>query len=161
MGNKVYIITQGEYSDYDIVTVIKDRRLADKFIKRFKGCRIEEYKCWDGKGKLKDIVESKHIYHVRMDKNGNVKYAEVLEMFDEYDDVEDLLKEGGIDYGFSDGFLNLETFADDEKHAVKIANEKRIQLIANNKWPVEKKENKQTFQDLVENHKKAQKGKDK
>jgi hypothetical protein len=25
-------------------------------------------------------------------------------------------------------------FADDEKHAIKIANEKRVQVIANNKW---------------------------
>jgi len=121
--DKVYICTDGEYSDYHICGVFDDKELAEKLAAKV-GANVET---WTLNPLELELREDYGAWFVRMAKNGDTvqcyptKYEEVL------------------DYGEAvrfDGNNNswLYCFAKSEEHAVKIANEKRVRLIANNEW---------------------------
>lgn len=40
---KIYVITVGEYSDYDIECATVDKELAEAYVKIHPNCRVEEY----------------------------------------------------------------------------------------------------------------------
>jgi len=134
----VYILTEGDYSDYHIIGVYSTRELAQEAadagfvrVSVYSDYDIEEHnldensppfgmKCW----------------RVRMLRNG-----------DTLGDVErgDIGGHGSMsDYIILTSRRKLTDeayffmWARDEKHAVKIANERRAQLIANNNWVVGK-----------------------
>lgn len=118
----VYIVTSGEYSDYGINAVFSTEEKAKEYIAQFndKGTYprpyfINEY-IIDDTSKMKGKP-----YKVEMLKNGNVVIVE------HKDDVID-----DDDIWAYEGKLHWHGYANDEQHAIKIANEVRIQLIANN-----------------------------
>lgn len=41
--NEVYIVTAGDYSDYHIEAVFKDREKAEAYCKYHKDCEIEDF----------------------------------------------------------------------------------------------------------------------
>jgi len=133
---KVYVITHGCYSDYGIVTVFKNKENAEKFIEEFKDCEIEEYEFSDED--FKKIPLDKKVFVVRMDRDGSVdllmeeekNYFIILKAIEKEDRL--------VDDGRGGKFMLEYVIADDEKHAVKIVNEKRTRLIAENKWPEKK-----------------------
>lgn len=123
--DKAYVITSGDYSDYRIDGVFSSKEKAEDFIKMFKGhaMDIEE---WD-LDPLGQDYKGKKAYFVRMAKDGTTLRV----------DIED------SSYGFThcnrDGFsidkdMFTHVIAKDVRHAVKIANERRTALIANNEW---------------------------
>lgn len=70
-------------------------------------------------------------YNVRMTKEGYVIHCEIDDTFPHF------TKPHFICYRQSDciiAHLCMDVCAKDPKHAIKIVNEKRVQLIANNQW---------------------------
>jgi hypothetical protein len=66
---KVYVVTQGEYSDYSIEAVTLDRKVAKAIVERISGAktRVETYDLYDKDSSLAPIT----YYRVYVDKDGN------------------------------------------------------------------------------------------
>ncbi len=123
--DKVYIVTQGSYSDYRIVGVFDTKERAELFIESFYG-RIEVYDLNPHEEKLSNGYKS---YRVYMDEKGSTEEYGVSVGNGKSDDC------WFADYNQVDGVVIVcNVWAKDEKHAIKITNEKRIQHIANNTW---------------------------
>jgi hypothetical protein len=136
MENKeIFLVTTGDYSDYRVCGVFDKKELAQKYIKSFTKdsytkFRIEEYPLNPYKFELTNNYKP---YFLRMTKEGNC--TEIFVQDSDYN-----FKDGTIDLGFDiNNNLYVSVFAKDRKHAIKIANEKRVQLIAANKWKVSNK----------------------
>ena len=119
--NKVWIITKGQYSDYQIVRVFSKKELAEEYAKRDYYCDIEEYP-------LDEPLPEAHFY-IEMKKNGDVKTAH---------STTDVAGFRYFNYGTPP---NLEWVANtgDEQRAIKVVNEKRVQILALNIWGDDKK----------------------
>ena len=133
--SKVYIVTAGDYSSYRICAVFSTKAKAEEYIaeaaraSKDKGRDfnpIEEYEL--------DLYEDKHPglypWRVHMEKDGSTKGFQSWQMSFPFD----------ADYSFE--FLRHETeclrndcWAKDKDHAIKITNELRVRLIADNQWP--------------------------
>jgi len=120
----------GTYSEYAIYGIYDEEELAKKYIDKFnvvdkdKRFWIEEHIVNNYKD---EINNGYNPYCVRITKNGTClainKESRVIKFCD---------KESRIFH--NDDILECNMFAKDEKHAVKIANELRTELIVNNKW---------------------------
>ena len=122
--SNVYIVTSGEYSAYRICAVFSEKELAQKYIDSFERPEwdsyfIEEY---DLNPYAKEIKKGYLPYFVKMSKNGDCMSSYKT------DDME------YADCVLDSNNMRFSVFAKDEKHAIKIANEKRIQLIVNDVW---------------------------
>lgn len=122
---KMYIVTQGEYSDYRIAGVFDSLEKAERFKECFYG-RIEEYDINPHEEKLSNGYKS---YRVHMNKEGSTEKYGVGLGNGKSDDCW-----FGDNYENDEVHLVCNVWAKDKKHAIKIANEKRIQHIANNTW---------------------------
>ena len=125
----IYIVTSGDYSDYHICAVFETEELAKRYIESFKQYNdmgIETFT-------LNDTAPDNGLsaYFVRMLRDGDVE----------------MVNQESSDYGFNgmagstqvlktvNGTkLFVHCFAKDEAHAVKIAGEKRREIIANGQW---------------------------
>jgi len=123
---KIYIVTGGDYSDYGTYAVFSKKKTAQRFINSFPIENRSHFRIEPRSIDYYDnvIKDGRKPYFVRMSKEGDT-----LKVYHTAY-VECILK-----YGF-DMWNNLyvDCFARDDKHAVKIANKIRIQLIATNKW---------------------------
>ena len=165
---KVYIVTDGDYSDYHIVAAYTDPIQADKYVATYSG-RVEEY---DTDPETVYPPAGYWFYDVEMLKDGTVvtcrkKDNEECEPYDltraEYLYWYPAVYSGTSLYRLGETGVNIPLkkkdpnnyfdrvldhydgavmwtviLAKDEQHAIKIANEKRAQLIANGKWEKEK-----------------------
>lgn len=119
---KIYVVTSGVYSDYRICGMFTKKENAELLASKvYDDNDIEEWET--------DIpmdIKNKQYYFVRMKRDG-----ETLEVHkDNFSGTKTT-----INYGFDNNSnMYLNCFAKDEIHAVKIANEKRTQLIAEDKW---------------------------
>jgi hypothetical protein len=117
----VYIVTAGDYSDYHIEAVYLDKKTADRIAEIAMG-DVEEWPI--------DVPPEYPVgllpWTVVMNRNGDTKLAHRTTPSDDewapYSSVE------------NSGFVSYQMWAADEKHAVKIANERRVQLIASGEW---------------------------
>ena len=132
---KIYIVTSGCYSDYHIDTVFTNKKTAEVFADKIDG----EAEAWEtSPSDLIDKITHNKIFCVRMNKEGNTD----LVMEEDFDvcDIENAIEKKTEIFKAVNGYSMITyMFAKDEKHAVKIANERRVQLIANNEW-IEKDE---------------------
>lgn len=125
----IYLITQGEYSDYSVKGVFDNKELAEAFIAKFSQAdyRIEEYELNALAGRLNNPLTP---FRVAMSQEG-----EVISITDGAD-----IEDGeprvnfSFDYSHKRELLYVFCWANDSEHAIKIANEKRLQLIAANRW---------------------------
>ena len=125
----IYIVTQGSYSDYHIVSVFSTRELAEKFIELqpppgYDEYEIEEYYLDQN---VKQIKSGLRLYKVTMKRDGESS-ADLAQ----YDEEYMMLKQ--LWWGVREVILDCHVYAKDERHAVKIANEKRAQMIASGEW---------------------------
>lgn len=125
--NKVFVVTEGSYSDYKIMGVFDSKEKAELFVSSFYG-DIEEYEINPYDEQLSNGYKS---YEVHMDRNGSTE-------------------EYGVGCGngkpndnyFADNYADnkihmvANMWAKDEKHAIKIANERRAEYLANNSWGI-------------------------
>lgn len=140
-----YVITIGDYSDYRIIGVFDDKEKAEKAKNSYNkvaeeedlgyGSRavIEEY----FKNILGNVPDGHKRIRVHMDVNGYSKLIQEVDGEDSsYSSVTPPYRFG---HTIVDGIrvregVCFEVIATDFTHAIKIANEKRAQLIANNEW---------------------------
>jgi hypothetical protein len=129
---KVYIVTTGTYSDYQIRAVFTKLDLANIYFQKFQAehyddnRQIEVYETDPMKDNLRNGL---FLYRVTMDPNGNTEDCTLID----FDDS--ISKEGHRLYartGIRSDRVLLRNFcyARSEEHAVKITNELRIMLIA-------------------------------
>ena len=132
---KVYVVTSGTYSDYHIDAVFSTKENAEKYNNIYGKDDfedIEEFEVDDEMALINRIGDEKiTIYLVCMDRDGNVK--EISKESPSVSLVKELLAGKNRHILYAD-CMDMRVIAKDEKHAVKIANERRVQLIANNEW---------------------------
>ena len=133
--NKVFVVTSGEYSDYGIDAIFSTRELAQNFIDAFKADKWHEMDIeeWDLDPNEKHLKQNRKPYFLRINKEGKVTDLEVADS--SYGFKQDI-PEAEISYTANLEWMNISCFADDENHAVKIAGEKRSQILAANLWGV-------------------------
>ena len=119
---KIYIVTSGEYSDYGIDAVFTDKELAEKFIKEQKG----EIEVWEANEYTK-IPQNRDVYQVIIYvDNGEIQGTEKTNS-NWHDALNDNMLFWRKICGIERGRLVIYCFAKDREHAIKIANEKRVQ----------------------------------
>lgn len=137
---EVFVVTKGEYSDYGICGVFLDRALADEFAAQ----RHADVETWP-LGAL-DLPRGHRCYRVCMDAEGNTDLYGVDEIACTDMGEDDSLCEGdengpknewgGHKRWLYTGLRRMYVTTDmGEQGAIKIANERRIQLLALNQWP--------------------------
>lgn len=122
---KLFMVADGDYSDYHvcgIYTTMKKAEEAKEYYAADYG--IQEIEA----DAIPDHPKGMLLYEVDMEINGYVQDTRRR-------DCSDKPHFGAQkDYYLSDDYGVFIMWAKDEQHAVKIANEKRAQLIANNEW---------------------------
>ena len=120
----IYVVTEGEYSGYHIIGVFSEESIADRLAKRCGG-DVEEYEL----DSLAQFIEMP-IYQVVMMRDGTTAQVEQSRYF-----MVSHARLAGVGQDMERRIaLYVNCFAKDEKHAVKIANEKRVQFIASGEW---------------------------
>ena len=113
----IYVVTSGSYSDYSIDGIFDNEKLANQFKKTLTGSRIEEHTLNPDNLYLDKINNGLKFYRVWLKSDGEVEYCYDDSMADEES------------YIYSNGECYVFTFARDEDHAIKIASDKRAQLL--------------------------------
>ena len=124
MANTVYVITDGEYSDYHIVAIFSNKDAAEALIAKIGEGGIEE---WDLDEFTPDFLKNHDRWFIRMKKDGTA-----IEAKKENNSYGITTREIGFDVN-NDIYCSI--WAKSKEHAIKIAGEKRAQIIAENKWP--------------------------
>lgn len=129
---EVFVVTTGEYSDYSISAIFTDRDLAVDYINSFTSQNwysfndIEVYKLNPYKFELQNGYKP---FTVLMDIEGKTLKCSVSEVSNEWNHNNEKL------YRINpNNEMYSYVYAKDQKHAIKITNERRIQLIALNIW---------------------------
>jgi len=131
--SKVFVVGSGEYSDFGINAVFDSREQAEAYINALAkpqrwGENVSIFEM-ELNPDMKEIKAGRSIYFVTMDINGNVLNEDGYRVAN----LNDFSEGDRLGFNYSDN-MELYCFATDEKHAIKIANEIRAQLIANNGW---------------------------
>lgn len=132
---EVFVVTSGSYSDYGVDAIFSTKEFADEWVKYHKGKTGTKY--YVGSWKLDPTFDISRGYPfvIIMDKSGNL-YERWDSFYDE--ELEDNITRDYYHQYNEEGepvqCLRFYLHANDEEHAIKIANEKRLQLIAGNQW---------------------------
>lgn len=124
-NDKIYVVTQGSYSDYHIVAVTMDRDIAEKIVAKFSNdwgeCEIEEY--GDAEVMLKPA------WRIYFDKDGNVCETAECDSDYDYSCIGEVCEKKNIYFG-RNYHIHAVVSADDLDSAIKIAAEKRAKYLA-------------------------------
>jgi len=116
---KLYLVSDGSYSDYRILGIYSSMELAERARALFNA--DNELESWDLDA-IPDHPPGLLPWIVDMDRDGNSKSTRRRSM------------EGHDNYPWCpshyDNLVSYYVWAENEAHAVKIANERRVQLIA-------------------------------
>ena len=150
----VWVVTSGEYSDYQVEAIFSAKELAQEYVDTIRAeyKRLNE-KLWtcfhdpeeweldpkDGQW----IKQGRKAFEVYMLRDGTTdKVAETTPPIDNmlhcsvwYRSKFPSYRDSGVK-----DCLHVRCYATDAKHAVKIANEKRTQMIAYGDWPEDESE---------------------
>lgn len=118
----IYVVTDGEYSDYHICGVFDNNDLANKFCDKFGG-GIEE---WDLNPYTVELQNGYSAFCIHMNKEGKVLTTREINMGCEANLDEHFIAAGRILVSFC--------FARNEDHAIKITNERRTSILALDRW---------------------------
>lgn len=131
--DRVFVVTSGEYSDYGIEAIYTDRALAEAYIKgrkeEYSPPEIEEWRLDVG---AEFLNMGYHSYRVRMDRDGNSpEFGRGVVL--NCPETNDSISLDTDNYFWPQEAL-FHVWAKSPEHAVKIANEHRVQMIANGEW---------------------------
>lgn len=124
----VYVVTEGNYSDYHICAIYTTEKTAQSLANKIGG-RVEAYEL-----NTEGIPPEHDRWFVRMARNGDVIETDKRSWTYYNRAVESSIITSGRLYW---EHLYCECWARNKRHAVKIANEQRTQLIATGQWPEE------------------------
>lgn len=120
--SKIYIVTDGSYSDYRILGAYSTKELAEKAIVLYNADNpVEEWNV----DAFPDWPCDNLPFNCWMDLDGKNAVARRISVA--YAQLEDIKVH--VDYR-GNKFLSAVIAAENEKHAIKILNEKRIQYLA-------------------------------
>jgi hypothetical protein len=126
-SDKVYVVTSGSYSDYGIVGVFDNAELAQLTASNIRGSNeVEVYELNPDADKY---LAGLRMFVVLIAKDGTVKECEL-----KFGETR-FLKYGYASNLDEDWLLETEVWAKDAEHAIKVANERRSYLLAENLWP--------------------------
>lgn len=146
MGKKkptmIYAVEQGDYSDYHIVGVYSTRPIAEKVIAMINGGTNVDDKAslaeWELDANTERLGDDWHPFHVLMRRDGSTEKGHPVEK-DSYAFTSTELRlyrnHSTYDNKEPRDLLIGYVWGHDFAHAVKIANDRRTQLIAEDKWP--------------------------
>ena len=120
---KVYIVSDGWYSDYHICGIYSTPEKAEEAKRVFNAGDIDELEL----DKVPDHPPGLVLWVFHMDRQGNSKDVSRIGA----GDCENETWNPGL---HGKEHVRFSIWARDEKHAVKVANERRIQLLASNEW---------------------------
>lgn len=139
----VWVIEQGEYSDYRVVGVFSSetnaRLVADAIntSETYDKATVDE---WVLDPAVKDLAAGRHQWLVEMLRDGTVERCEKQEVSSYRIGGEVWIwprSTAPANQGKNiPDCLSATVWAKDEQHAIKVANEHRAQLIASGKWAV-------------------------
>ncbi len=138
----IYAVSSGEYSDYSVLALFSTRELAQDYVdtilagKNYDTPRIEEYELDPEVPSLRAGLSA---WLIGMDRDGNVLRAEQGSTDSRFRGPYFICGENGC--GTMSGGERGIVFACVAKsvdHAIKIVNEWRIQLIAENRWTLDR-----------------------
>lgn len=131
--SKVYVVTHGCYSDREIVGVFSDEKAAEAFASCDEDGGFEEWEV-DSEKLSHEHPHGKQFYSVYLDRDGDPHRGNRPRLRSHspikaqpsmwYRDQE----------GIKPDYWLFNMWATDEEHAVKIANERRARVVANNQW---------------------------
>jgi hypothetical protein len=129
----VYVITKGDYSDYHIEAVYDDRALANEHVGLYGG-EIEDYPLnpivGEGNKRLFPFVVKIDRHGEAYVESGSVNSAATNDMFMAWNSWDKRFPMGELLAWFA-------IMAQNETHAIKIANERRTVLVATDRWPMQ------------------------
>src|SRR5688500_6668033 len=142
---KVFAVTSGDYSSYSVNAVFSTREKAEKYINHIKkGSEYKDYILYSDYNieeynldPVPDWVyrENRKMYMVQMHKDGKVR--QVFTYDPAYAERWTFTDFSTWDKDKNSPCLCMNVWAKNKDHAVKIVNEKRAQLLANELWNVE------------------------
>ena len=125
----IYLVSIGEYSDYMIEAVFDELDLAKQYI-----AGLED-------GYYKRQIEEMPLNPFKDDlRNNRIPFLVTMTIEGTVIDVENKgigfspKDENNIAFNLTENWMYCHCYANDKKHAIKIANEKRTQYIAMNRW---------------------------
>lgn len=133
--NHVYLVIQGDYSSISVVGIFTEKETAERLANKLNNDNDEDGKNWNNcsvskckLNELKSEVEKGYsFFYLEMDKHGNIKDCrkENEYFYFQYDHSR---------ISFINDIMDIRLYAKNRKHAIKIANERRRELILLNKW---------------------------
>ena len=117
----VWVVEQGEYSDSHILGVCSTKEMADELMRFFEEARATEYEL----DVIPDHPPGLYPFCVEMLKDGTVVQIYSSEYSEHHP---------AHQWNEQTGSWRICAWAEDEEHAIKIANERRVWLISENLW---------------------------
>lgn len=117
----IYVVTEGQYSDYHIVGLYSTIEMATKCKEAVNADDIEEFELDSGDFRLYDLGYK--CWNVRF--SGDVTEATECDYYQK-----EYPMDSWVHYDRNTKTMSIVLYAKDEKHAVKIASEYRAQVIA-------------------------------
>jgi hypothetical protein len=117
----IYAVESGEYSGYRVDALFSSQELAELWLQNY-GSSDSAIREFELDPNITQLKEGLWMWYVWMTEDGDTRSVGK--------DV-NFTGEGLYISGYG---LRVVTYATSEQHAVKIANEKRIQIIARNLW---------------------------
>jgi hypothetical protein len=134
----VYAVNKGEYSDYRVVGLFSSMALAEKYMAAFPASGYDAYndvKLFELDATLTEIDLGLIPFRVQMRRDGwvlGVKEANPEYMFDDAErwNINNFTIGKPVRLPKEEWWTSFYVWAKDKGHAIKIANERRIQKIA-------------------------------
>lgn len=121
---KVYLVTEGEYSSYHVCAAFSTEEKAKEAAALLRDGYIEEFELDPASPHPPGL----RFWDVLMNGDGTVVHARMQSV-----DLATQTKENACPWS-ERGKWSFDIWAKDEGHAIKIANERRIQMLASGDW---------------------------
>ena len=132
---KIFLITSGEYSDYSVLAAYSTRELAAAALAAGLGDAIED--C-DIDPTLEPTPLGCKAFFVNMRRTGDVAYIAVADPWDSAYKLKEAWRDPSVrvdrERAYYSDMHSFRCWARDEQHAIKIVNELRVRMIAENTW---------------------------
>ena len=135
----VWVIEGGCYSDYRVAGIFSKEEFAKAALGKLTSGSDLEVKMWVLDPGIKEISVGYQRYIVIMLRDGTTERVSPEEYTSDFDTNVWLWERSKADAYKGKGILDAlhaTVWAKSKKHAVKIVNEKRTEMIANSKWEV-------------------------
>ena len=130
---KVWVVGNGYYSDYENLAVFSSEGEAENFCEMLNAGSFDSFELDSFANKF---PKGKKLYHVTIDKSGDNASAYIIEpTLDERPlGLRPFYLATCEFFPENDNMRRIECWAKDENHAIKIANDARVQAIASGEW---------------------------